>query len=392
MIQRSMYVLFAVLFSVISRNSYAQTYEVDTLSIREVITRWNAAHNQVSEDAFNELYASSILFYANELDKKVCLQKKLALLHRGSFVQRLGNDLHLLFYESGVVYCGFTKEVSMGGDTKSYPSYLLLKRFGDEYLITGESDLITDRNLKFNLTLGVQVPITALSYVSFPRKSQEHSSFWIRLAVLLFTAGVVVYFVSRRRVSTTRARKPSQKENGAPTPFREWLTTERPFETKKNTEDYYRRDEVELKKGHTFEHYVVERFKQRGEFFKWISATSDKGTRDYYPESNQYPDLHYEFRMGGKSYPFAVECKYRSMTTGTIKITNDGQIERYKKFGIEKKMEVFIVLGLGGKPEKPSELYVIPLDHLAQWMDKQTLQAYKAETRFYYRVSERRLY
>jgi len=80
------------------------------------------------------------------------------------------------------------------------------------------------------------------------------------------------------------------------------------------------------------------------------------------------------------------------MISGSIKITNDGQIERYRKFGIEKQMAVFIVLGLGGTPKKPAELFVIPIADLKQWMDREMLQPYEALPTFHYNIEKRRLY
>jgi len=56
---------------------------------------------------------------------------------------------------------------------------------------------------------------------------------------------------------------------------------------------------------------------------------------------------------------------------------------------LKKGMKVFIVLGLGGSPEKPAKLFVIPLSLVKQRMDWETLHE---EPKFYYRISERRLY
>jgi hypothetical protein len=396
MAQRYLYVLFVVFFSLGGQSVHSQNYEVDTISIREVISRWNEAHNQINEDAFNELYASTVLFYANYLDKKVCLAKKLTLLKKDPFEQHLGSDLQLMFYDGGVVYCGFTKEVSIGKEKKSYPSYLLLKRFGDEYLITGESDLLTDRNLKFRLALGVQTPVAELSSVHLPRRQPHRSTVWmVALAVLLSTAGVVIYFFGRR---TLRTSAPKQEVKSPPTSYKEKVNKERPSARQTNPikrkapAEQERPDNIEYEKGLKFEHYVVNRFRLHSDLFKWIDATSDKGTRGHYPESNQNPDLQYEFRLDGRSYPFSVECKFRSANWGSIQITNDDQLERYTKFGMEKGMEVFIVLGLGGKPEKPDELFVIPIAEADQRMDKKSLLPYRAYPSFYYNREQRRLY
>ncbi|MFM8912454.1 MAG: hypothetical protein ACKOE6_05960, partial [Flammeovirgaceae bacterium] len=147
-----------------------------------------------------------------------------------------------------------------------------------------------------------------------------------------------------------------------------------------------------LVKGHTFEEFVVNRFREKSDYFKWMDATSDKGVQGYYPESNLNPDLQYEYRVGGVAYPFGVECKFRSITTGSIHITKDGQLERYRRFSIEKKMPVFIVLGLGGNPHQPVHLYVIPLAEVRPIMDRSQLDAYKAQPSFSFDVAQMRLF
>lgn len=396
MIQRCWQVLLVVLFYIGGSSVYSQNYEVDTTSIRSVVTQWNEAHNQIDEDSFDELYAPTVLFYTNDLAKKVCIEKKLSLLNKRPSNQRIVSDLHLTFYEEGIIYCGFTKEVSTGKDKKSYPSYLLLKRFEDQYLITGESDLITDRDLKFRLSLGPQIHISELSSVSLPKRP---SPYWkVVLPLLLLVAGVAIYFVRRRSARTSGSSKFSPEAESLNVTYKDNVNMERP-----STEQINRTNEklpvereeprdIELEKGHDFEQFVVYRFRLKSAVFKWMDATSDKGVQGHYPASNQNPDLQYEFRLDGKSYPFSVECKFRSMTSGSILLTKDGQIERYKKFKIEKGMDVFIVLGLGGTPKKPAELFVIPISDVKQRMDRETLQPYEAHPTFYYNVEERRLY
>jgi hypothetical protein len=77
------------------------------------------------------------------------------------------------------------------------------------------------------------------------------------------------------------------------------------------------------------------------------------------------PDLEVEFREGGKKVIFAIECKYRSKTNnGFIELGQEYQIRNYKNFAFEKKIAVFITLGIGGKANNPEELYLIPLEKI----------------------------
>src|SRR6185295_12157598 len=121
-------------------------------------------HND-GRGGFNDLYADSVLFYGRSLTKKECINRKVLLLERSQFSQELSSDLRLSVYEGGIFYCAFTKSVSQGGTIKEYPSYLLIGKSGNRYLIEGEGDLITDRNLKFQPSLGIQVPLADLEVI-----------------------------------------------------------------------------------------------------------------------------------------------------------------------------------------------------------------------------------
>lgn len=379
MFQRYLSVFFLVLLYLGCQLAFAQSEAIDTTIIREAVNRWNEAHHEMSEDDFDELYASSVLFYANYLGKRACIEKKLSLLSKGTFQQRIGSDLQLTFYEDGIVYCGFTKVVTTASGAKSYPSYLLLKRMDDRYVITGESDLITDRNLKFHLALGPQLHISELSFARLVRKpggsSRQAVIGLVMVAFLFLTGGMVIYYLRKRSV-------PKPKVNETPRPT---------YTERKLTPEEESWNKIQLEKGQAFEKFVVNRFRQKAAVFTWMDATSDKGSQDHHPASNQNPDLQYEFRIAGKAYPFAVECKYRSKTSGIIQVAEDYQIERYKRFGHQRKMEVFVVLGLGGTPDNPSELYVIPITHVKPEMHRDTLTSYKAASAFYYDVARRRL-
>ncbi len=390
MLQKYLSAMLFILLHLRGEAAHSQTYEIDTTSIREVVNKWNEAHNQIDEEAFSELYAPTVLFYANYLPKKTCLEKKLSLLHKQPFEQHLASDLHLTFYEDGIVYCGFTKEVTEGKATKSYPSYLLLRRFGDRYLITGESDLITDRKLKFHPSFGVQIPVSELlnTDLNEPAHQPDYLTLFLVVGPMIIAILVVVIPFNSLFKRNTRAEPEKENTSDIRLPGKQERHLHSMFSMTRSEE----LRQSDLKKGHTFEEFVVNRFREKSDCFKWIDATSDKGTRGYFPESNMNPDLQYEYRIGGERYPFSVECKFRSAISGQVNLTKDGQLERYRRFGMEKGMEVFIVLGLGGTPRKPKELFVIPIEDAKQVMDKKSLAAFKAQPSFYYSVNERRLY
>jgi len=62
-----------------------------------------------------------------------------------------------------------------------------------------------------------------------------------------------------------------------------------------------------------------------------------------------------------------VECKWRSdFRSGVVELGYPDQLERYRAFSKARRMPVFIVLGLGGAPDKPEQLFVVPLAKAGQ--------------------------
>lgn len=118
------------------------------------------------------------------------------------------------------------------------------------------------------------------------------------------------------------------------------------------------------KKGMDFEKYVVSKFpKEHYAIKEWRGDKYDNGR---YAESNQYPDLELALKYHDEEYIFAVECKWRSHFSNEEEIVwcDDVQLARYKTFADQKAMPVFIVIGVGGEPGSPSQVYCVPLQQM----------------------------
>jgi len=115
-----------------------------------------------------------------------------------------------------------------------------------------------------------------------------------------------------------------------------------------------------INKGNLFEKYVVDRLDP--EYFsivEWTTDISRKHSRTV--ESDMNPDLVVRFKPSNEM--FAIECKYRSrLNNNKLEWSNDGQRARYLQFSLERKIPVFIVIGLGGHPEHPDNVFCIPLE------------------------------
>ena len=139
-------------------------------------------------------------------------------------------------------------------------------------------------------------------------------------------------------------------------------------------------------KGMLFEEYVVSLFDKK--YFEITEWRGDKMAKDgRFATSNQYPDLEIKLNLKANSHLFAVECKYRSIATSSIKWSYPEQLERYKAFAKSKEMPVFIALGVGGSPDAPKYLNIIPLSEIEdESLTIDQLKPYRKETgsKFFY--------
>lgn len=114
-------------------------------------------------------------------------------------------------------------------------------------------------------------------------------------------------------------------------------------------------------KGRIFEQKVKERF-ERSEGFEIISETpryEDKNTH-----AKKYPDLRVQYFYRDK---FFVEVKFRG-NENNVKlkniITKDLQLHRFTQFKRDYGEEVYYYLGIGGLPEDPDKVFVVPIEQL----------------------------
>ncbi len=134
-------------------------------------------------------------------------------------------------------------------------------------------------------------------------------------------------------------------------------------QNKKNKDEVtYSEVEVNEESAITFHNYVESLIKKNPNFFKITSASSGKEVE----ESNSTPDFLVQLKSENETQQFAVECKYRSTTTsGRVNIIKSiEQFDCYMDYAVKNNAEVFIALGVGGSPNKPFQLYMIPLNSI----------------------------
>ena len=136
----------------------------------------------------------------------------------------------------------------------------------------------------------------------------------------------------------------------------------------------------EMLKGREFEDYVIEELLHIGctdSDAKLIEWRSDKSLDGVFPETNRLPDLVISFKGKKK---VALECKWRRTlprSTNNELITKE-KIGIFKQYSTENCIDVWYIIGVGGEPSAPEDLYLIPLSATSKIMsDINSLKNYQ---------------
>jgi hypothetical protein len=119
-------------------------------------------------------------------------------------------------------------------------------------------------------------------------------------------------------------------------------------------------------KAFKFEKHVVALF-DRSVFtlFYWKGASATTWS----------PTLELDFEENQWKYPLSVECKWIDcISEGKVFWCSHEQIEKFKAYERDSKRTVFVVIGVGGEPSFPSELFIVPLSKIARHMDNFTME------------------
>jgi hypothetical protein len=123
----------------------------DTTNFKLLVQDWNKAHLSKDVSVFLNLFHDSIFFYGVQQHKNSSIESKLSLFKKyPDFYQQIFGDIQIDNISNTEVKCSFVKRVTVNQATKDYPSYLIFKKFGDNWKIVTEGDLVTDKNLAKN--------------------------------------------------------------------------------------------------------------------------------------------------------------------------------------------------------------------------------------------------
>lgn len=350
--------------------------------IKALVYKWNdllKTKNRLDLVDFLDLYAPKVLFYSKDYTDEDCYSVK-EKFHKSGFTQYIISPINITYYNSGAVKAEFTKSTIIGKKRKEQFSYLVFKQFDGKYRITGESDYSTDQKKNIILSLGEPVKPQDDNDLNKGNDNGKLFLFLLLTGIALFSLG---YFVTKRRnnVSSYRKHEPPNLDR-LEFPFnRKEINTRKELYNAVNTIP----ESITKQKGDNFEKYIVERFNHP--CFKLIEWRSDKIHNGVYAASSMHPDLEYHFKTSNADCYFAVECKWRSsFFEGRIQWAKEHQLENYRNFSAEKQIEVFVLIGIGGQPNQPRALYIVP------FRDITSIYLYENELQPYYRISRSTFY
>jgi hypothetical protein len=109
----------------------------------------NPSNFYVDPKLFADLYESNVLFYGTTLSKdKVYSKKRSSLQKSDGYKQEiLDGNIDVKQINDNEYRCDFVKRVIINQEMNDYPSYLVFRKFNNEWKIVIESDEVTDKNL-----------------------------------------------------------------------------------------------------------------------------------------------------------------------------------------------------------------------------------------------------
>ncbi|MEO5601167.1 MAG: hypothetical protein ABIR06_09585 [Cyclobacteriaceae bacterium] len=395
----SLRVKIFLFLTLLSLWSTAQNFELDTREIKDLVKKWNYANNWRSEETFQSIYNEEMIFYTEKISRTRCisLKEKLFLEHP-EFKQKIISDPVFTPYTSGIIKSDFQKEVFQNGVWRKYQAYLLISYEDNQYIISGESDLQTDKTLKYTLEIGEPMDIPLSEQTAFENDSTSYSDsvadiqsgseestplndvyeevlseeqvlipkkyLYFLIGFLALTA-LVVIFSRHGRTRNNRLQNTNTLTEG-------------------------HKESLMLKGDKGFEGFVVSLFDPH--FFTLNIQSRQKVLAGNGREHDEIPQLEFEFRNKDTMAKFVVECIYIP-SISSLKTLNIFGTDM-KRFDIQKgqSMDVYIIIGLAGESDNPKEIYLIKTSDVTEArITYSDLQPFRKFGMFYYNSAAERL-
>ena len=387
---------------------FCQPIGIDTDEIESLIDEWNFAHNTRNVHSFEKVYDDNLVFYTESVTRRhaIALKQQLFKL-KPYFRQRITTEIAYKPYSRGVIKCDFTKEVFEKTHWKKYPSYLLVSYEDNHYSIVGESDYATDRVLRYKLDIGDPITfekapevrdtftvdsaqaltdtevITAPPISATPADDSDFSfgfedlgtalSDISSLGMIAVPKGYIYILIGMLLIGglmivlADRARK---------TPVKTGKVIQRHTEAEHVVKDF------KIQSG--FEAFVVTLFDPL--FFKCKRFKNEHVYAGQEAPAEKGPDFVFDFSQNETSGRFAIKCQYyRNIAKKEVQLFTADRQRLFRQFEEDRDIDLYYVLGFGGAPDDPNELFFLPAKAVkGEYISKAALRQYSKSGMFYY--------
>lgn len=396
-----------LLFSSIYIAGVSQQIGIDTDEIESLVDEWNFANNNRNLHSFEKVYGDRVLFYAQDVSKSKAIALKQKLFREKPwFRQRIVTEISFKPYSTGVVKCDFTKEVFEKTHWKKYPAYILVSYHNRHYEIVGESDYATDRASKHKPDLGepivfekpVEIPDTS-DLDSLPESFSDPSLVDIEpdrsadeeqattpvedlppmfsdlssLGVITIPKGYIVILIGMLGLGGLMIFIADSVQSRKRRPVRS--------PDKHDEAEHVVRD-FKLQAG--FEAFVITLFDPL--YFRHRRPKMEHVFAGKGGEPERGPDFVFDFIQKDVHARFAIKCQYyKHLAKNEVQLFNAELLYQFRQFGEDRELDVYYVLGFGGRPDDPNELFFLPAKAVkSEYINKAFLRQYSKSGMFYY--------
>ncbi len=371
-----------------------QQLTVHTEKVEALIQKWDEAHNKVNPDAFPNLFDSQLVYYAEHVSQaKATLLKKLLFVRNPAYKQKISKDIRYTLHKNGVVKCEFTREVFRNGEWEASPMYLLVGVRNQGYWIIGESDPRTDSQYGYKpeigeaLEVGIvstgnpssnhllsEVSVSPTNTIKENTKSVSYGNIHIYMVIALLGVGIFVIMLDRVAVKKEKAR---QEEHDLQMLEEEFVVVHEP----KMPNEAYQVIENNLKHN-SFRDYLLKLFDP---VFFTLRTSEETTGQMLTPKVNNERKLL--FNTVDSENPLTVYYAYREDAGSDIKLFPPEVLTRNAA-----SADVYYVIGIGGPPDSPDDIYLIPAPELKEEsVNKEFLKPFRKPGSFFYNMAVSRL-
>lgn len=378
--------------------AFSQSVRIDTAQLKLLIEQWNFANNSRSTETFESVYSDTLLFYTETVSRGKAIGLKLDLFQRKpDFRQRISGGISCTSYATGLVKCDFAKEVLESGRIRVYPSYVLVSYKSGGHRIVGESDYATDKTLGYRLQLGEPLEfekgsdaLAARARDSSPAKAYTQDAPSVSSEALSNREDAIKPFSSMGMISVPKGYVYILIGILIIGGLLIFLADASP--SRVNRQEVVLREEQadaaskKLTGQNAFAAFVLTLFDPL--FFRHRKLHNDVSFSGDVSEEKAGPDLELHFKLKETFAKFAVKCLYFPSEDAAEFHFPRAQQQRLERFEAQQGMSVYYVVGVGGEPDDPRDLFLIPLNEVrAEFIGKEALNSYRKSGMFFYNRS-----